>query len=112
MEQVIYKTIAYNIKKEREKQYISQVQLAERADVSVDTIKSIENGRRSMSLYTYLRIVEALETTPGALINKELSDESVDKILIMISNCNNKQREFVLYIVEQLIKGQELYLND
>ncbi len=42
---------------------MSQAQLAEKADVSVDTVKSIESGRSSMSLCTFLRIVEALETT-------------------------------------------------
>lgn len=70
----MYETIAYNIKKERKKQYISQAQLAERADISLDTIKSIEAGRRTMSLGTYLRIVEALETTPSTLMSKEQSD--------------------------------------
>lgn len=74
MEQSLYETIAYNIKKERKKQYISQAQLAERADISLDTIKSIEAGRRTMSLGTYLRIVEALETTPSTLMSKEQSD--------------------------------------
>ncbi len=36
----LYVTIAGNIKKERKRLSISQVQLAEKADVSVDTIKS------------------------------------------------------------------------
>ena len=49
----LYGTIAGNIKKERKRLSISQVQLAEKADVSVDTIKSVENGRRAMSLDTY-----------------------------------------------------------
>jgi transcriptional regulator with XRE-family HTH domain len=112
MEQVLYETIAYNIKKERKKQYISQAQLAERADISLDTIKSIETGRRSMSLGTYLRIVEALETTPVALMNKEQSDEYIDQLLFMVTNCSNRERKFVLHMVEQLIKGQERYLKD
>lgn len=112
MEQVLYETIAYNIKKERKKQYISQAQLAERADISLDTIKSIETGRRSMSLGTYLRIVEALETTPVALMNKGQSDEYIDQLLFMVTNCSNRERKFVLHMVEQLIKGQERYLKD
>lgn len=112
MEQALYETIAYNIKQERKKQYISQAQLAERADISVDTIKSIESGRRSMSLYTYLRIVDALHTTPEALMNKEDSDKYIDRMLFIMTNCNKKQRRFVLHMVEQLIKGQEKYLSD
>ena len=36
--------------------YITQAELAERADVSLYTIKSVENGRRAMSLDTYLNL--------------------------------------------------------
>ena len=60
----IYKIIAENIRKERRRLGITQAELAERADVSLDTIKSVENGRRAMSLDTYLNIVHALESSP------------------------------------------------
>ena len=53
----IYEIIAENIRKERRRLGITQAELAERADVSLDTIKSVENGRRAMSLDTYLNIV-------------------------------------------------------
>ena len=46
----IYEIIAENIRKERRRLGITQAELAERADVSLDTIKSVENGRRAMSL--------------------------------------------------------------
>ncbi len=91
---------------------MSQAQLAEKADVSVDTVKSIESGRRSMSLCTFLRIVEALETTPVDLMTKEQSDKYIDRLLFIMENCDTRQRKFVLYMVERLIKGQELFLND
>lgn len=45
----IYEIIAENIRKERRRLGITQAELAERADVSLDTIKSVENGRRAMS---------------------------------------------------------------
>ena len=44
----IYEIIAENIRKERRRLGITQAELAERADVSLDTIKSVENGRRAM----------------------------------------------------------------
>ena len=46
----IYEIIAENIRKERRRLGITQAELAERADVSLDTIKSVENGRRAMEL--------------------------------------------------------------
>ena len=44
----IYEIIAENIRKERRRLGITQAELAERADVSLDTIKSVENGRRAI----------------------------------------------------------------
>ena len=42
----IYEIIAGNIRKERKRFGMTQAELAERADISLDTIKSVENGRR------------------------------------------------------------------
>ena len=67
----IYEIIAENIKRERKRLRISQLVLAEKADVSVDTVKSLESGRRAMSLETYLRIVQALESTPTACFTQK-----------------------------------------
>ena len=58
----IYEIIADNIRKERRRLGMTQAELAERADISLDTIKSVENGRRAMSLDTYLNVVNAFES--------------------------------------------------
>ena len=42
----IYEIIAENIRKGRRRLGITQAELVERADVSLDTIKSVENGRK------------------------------------------------------------------
>lgn len=52
----IYEIIADNIRKERRRLGMTQAELAERADISLDTIKSVENGRRAMSLDTILML--------------------------------------------------------
>lgn len=109
-EESLYDTIAENIKKERKRLKMSQSQLAEKAEVSLDTIKSIEHGRRSMSLDTYLKIVDALEITPLALMEQEESAYYIDRFIFMTKNCSENQVEFVLYMVEKLLKGQAHYL--
>ena len=45
-------------------------------------------------------------------MNKGQSDEYIDQLLFMVTNCSNRERKFVLHMVEQLIKGQESYLKD
>lgn len=111
MEQVLYQTIACNIRERRKQLCYSQAKLAEKAEVSVDTIKSIESGRRTMNLDTYLRIVEALETTPVGLIKDSAPEEWVDRLLFMTANFSSREMKFVLHMVEQLLKGYEDYLK-
>ena len=106
----LYEKIAENIKIERKKLGISQTVLAERADVSLDTIKGIENGRRSMRLDTYLRIVEALGTTPITLLYGEQSEEYIERFRFLTYNRNAKEKKFILHIIEQILKGQDDYL--
>lgn len=108
----LYAVIAGNIRKERKKLNISQGQLAERADVSIDTVKSVEHGRRAMSLDTYLKIVQALGTTPLALMSRERPGEYIDRFICMMDRRNEREIEFVLHMVEQLLKGQDCYLRE
>lgn len=109
-EKQLYEVIAENIKKERKKLCITQGQLAERADLSLDTIKSVEHGRRAMSLDTYLKIVEALNTTPLALMSRECSGKYIDRFICLVDRREENEIEFVLHMVEQLLKGQDCYL--
>lgn len=109
-EKQLYEVIAGNIKKERKKLCITQGQLAERADLSLDTIKSVEHGRRAMSLDTYLKIVQALNTTPLALMGGECSRKYIDRFICLMDRREENEIEFVLHMVEQLLKGQDCYL--
>lgn len=113
MEQIerIYRTIACNVKNRRRRLSLSQAQLAERADVSLDTIKSIETGRRSMSLDTYLKVVGALGTTPMSLLAAEPPQEYVERLVFMFGGRSENEIMFVLHVVEQALKAEELYIK-
>lgn len=108
----LYEIIAGNIRKERKRLCISQAKLAERADVSVDTIKSVEKGRRAMSLDTYLSIVQALETTPLALISREQPEQYIERFVFLMNRRNEREIEFALHMMEQLLRGQDSYLSE
>ena len=47
----IYEIIAGNIRKERKRFGMTQAELAERADISLDTIKSVENGNVLFNIF-------------------------------------------------------------
>lgn len=103
----IYKIIAENIRKERRRLGITQAELAERADVSLDTIKSVENGRRAMSLDTYLNIVHALESSPMVLMSQQHPKKHIERFAFMMNRCDEREIEFALHMIEQILRGQE-----
>ena len=100
----IYKIIAENIRKERRRLGITQAELAERADVSLDTIKSVENGRRAMSLDTYLNIVHALESSPTVLMSQQHPEKHIERFAFMMNRCDEREIEFALHMIEQIFK--------
>ena len=104
----LYGTIAGNIKKERKRLSVSQVQLAEKADVSVDTIKSVENGRRAMSLDTYLNIVQALGMEPLSLMGWGKTGEYTKRFSFLVE----RRSQGVFHMVEQMLKGHDSYLKE
>ena len=101
----IYKIIAENIRKERRRLGITQAELAERADVSLDTIKSVENGRRAMSLDTYLNIVHALESSPMVLMSQQHPKKHIERFAFMMNRCDEREIEFALHMIEQILRG-------
>ena len=52
--------IADNVRFYRKKANLTQAQLAERAELSLDSIKRVEAGKRTMSLENFLRLSDAL----------------------------------------------------
>ncbi len=107
----LYETIAGNMKTKRKQHGISQEQLAEQADVSVDTIKSVENGRRAMSLDTYLNIVQVLGAAPFSLMKQGYAKDYAERFLFLVERRSQWEIEFVLHMVEQILKGHDSYLE-
>lgn len=97
----LYMVVADNIRRERRRLQLTQMELADRADISVDTVKNIERGRRSMSLDTYLGIVQALETSPSALVNGKEPGKYMERFRYIIDQRSDSEIEFVLHMLEQ-----------
>ena len=104
--------VAENLAALRKKRGMTQAELAERADISLDTIKSVENGRRAMSLDTYLNIVHALESSPMVLMSRKHPQKHIERFAFMMNRRDEREIEFALHMVEQLLRGQDNYLNE
>lgn len=107
-----YQTIASNIRLQRKQQRLSQARLAEIADVSLDTVKNVEAGRRSMRLDTYLRLVEALGLTPTELLGTGLSGTYAERLVFMTGGRSENELRFALHVVEQALKAEDLYIKE
>ena len=63
-----YKKLAENIRMQRAKGKISQLKLAEKADVSLDTISMIEREQGNPTLSTIVSIAKALGVDLNTLL--------------------------------------------
>ena len=63
-----YKTLAKNIRIERIKNEISQFQLAEMAEVSLETVGNIERAEGNPTISTLIMIAKALKVDLNTLL--------------------------------------------
>lgn len=98
--------IADNVKLYRKKKNLTQFELAEKAELSVDSIKRIEHGSRTMSLENFMRIADALAVPLSYLIYENLNQIPItERILNILNNKNGKQQEYLVHILEEMSVG-------
>lgn len=98
--------IADNVKLYRKKKNLTQFELAEKAELSVDSIKRIEHGSRTMSLENFMRIADALAVPLSYLMYENLNQIPItERILNILNNKNGKQQEYLVHILEEMSVG-------
>lgn len=103
--------IADNVKLYRKKKNLTQFELAEKAELSVDSIKRIEHGSRTMSLENFMRIADALAVPLSYLIYENLNQIPItERILNILNNKNGKQQEYLVHILEEMSVGLDKLL--
>ena len=68
-----YKDLGRRIRALRQKQHLTQEQLAEAIDMSASFLGHIERGSRVASLETLVKICNVLDTNPGYLLAASLT---------------------------------------
>ena len=84
---VDYEKLGLTIKKIRESRHISQAELAETAETSVQHISNIETAKKAPSLDMIIRIATALEVSFSTLLNG-----NVEKRVLL---CNHEFNELI-----------------
>lgn len=98
--------IAENVRLYRKKENLTQAGLAERADLSLDSIKRVEGGKRTMSLENFMRIVEALKVPLSFLLyeNADVIPET-ESLICIFEGKSQKQKEYLLHMLQELAEG-------
>ena len=96
-------SIGKRIKTLRRRRGLSQMTLSEMVDCSPTYISYIENGYKSMSLETFVEIVNALNSTADELLAENLVNTikiSNHEFAGMISDCSEYERLVLLDILQ------------
>lgn len=105
MENIKY-TIANNVKLYRKKENLTQFELAERAELSIDSVKRIEGGKSSMSLDNFLRLAEALGVPLSWLLYENVAEQAeADVIWEILNGRNAGQKEYLIHMLCEMAKG-------
>jgi transcriptional regulator with XRE-family HTH domain len=95
--------IADNVKLYRKKQNLTQFELAEKAELSVDSIKRIKHSSRTMSLENFMRIADALAVPLSYLMYENLNQIPItERILNTLNNKSEKQQQYLIHILEEI----------
>lgn len=82
---------------------MTQEQLAEKADISLNFMSLIENGK-NMSVQTLVSIAKALDVNIDSLVYSDLhteSDKIAEQILLSLSTMTDDEKLFILSIIKQ-----------
>lgn len=61
---------------------------------------------------TYLNIVHALESSPMVLMSQQHPEKHIESFAFMMNRCDEREIEFALHMIEQILRGQEDYLSE
>ena len=101
------------IRNRRKEMHLSQEMLAEKAEISSNTVSRIECGQSAMSVEVFMRIVQILGMDVGEILGvPEFSMEDDGRLQAMayqIRHLRSNEREIVLSTVETLVNNMRKY---
>ena len=93
-------TIAEKIKYFRKE---TQETVSEKAQISIDTMSSVERGKAVVSSYNLVKICNAIGVTPNDILEDFIENKSSlldDKILKEFQELSDNEKHFILYVIE------------
>ena len=87
---------------------ITQSKLAEILDISNNHLSSIENGKQSPSFDKFVKLCEALETTPNDLLLGCMHSKDIEQNIIDTIHLCNPENTKLIYDFVKFISARQL----
>ena len=96
--------VGNRIKKARKSKGISQVELAEKLDISVPHLSNIENGKINVGLDIFMDITDVLGISADWLlnINSDSSSPIPDQAMQLFADCTDSEFQTLLNVAREI----------
>ncbi len=101
----LFKQIGSRIRAARIEKKMSQADLAEKAHLCLPQISELELGKVKMTLFTFIKIVEALQVSADSILRPdtpEIKGLLQSEFSELLSDCTAAETESILKIVKEL----------
>lgn len=81
----------------------TQETVSEKAQISIDTMSSVERGKAVVSSYNLVKICNAIGITPNDVLQDFIENKSTiltDKITKEFEALSDNEKNFILYVME------------
>ena len=94
-----------SLRNAREKRNYKREQIAERAEISPRFLAAIESGRRKPSLDVLIRLVNAIGASFDEILAPQVNVDSeiVDRIRRLVPQCNRRDQELLLALIDKML---------
>ena len=100
--------IADNVRLYRKRENLTQMELAERTELSLDSIKRVEGGKTSLSLENFLRIAKALNVSIAYLTSGQVESlPEMEQIHSILSRKKENERIFLLHMLQRMVEEMD-----
>ena len=100
------KALGLQVRRYREIRHLTQMQLAERADLTATYIGYVERGEKNMSMESFVRIANALDVSANALLSDSLNhaDQAEEgEVINLLGSCGDIEKRTLL----AMLRAQE-----
>ena len=107
-----YQAIGHRIMVIRKRNRISQLDFSELIDKSPTYVSYIENGKKRMSLETFVQIANALGAPTDILLAEQLHGDSISasvELTMLLADSTESERLIILHTVKSLKEALRVY---